>query len=101
MATVKVNSTVMREKASTLRSNGASIRTLIEEMMAEINRLKSTWEGNTAEAAVQKFTSMQAEFEARYTTIESYATFLENAAVEWERVNGVVENNIDTVSKLQ
>lgn len=100
MASVKVNSVVMREKAATLRSNAEAINGLIEEMLAEINRLKGTWEGNVAEEAVQKFINMKDKFEERYTTINAYAQFLENAATEWERINGVIDANIDNVQNL-
>ncbi len=101
MATVKVNSAVRREKATSVRTNAQSINTMIEEMTSEINRLRGTWEGNVAEEAVQKFLNMKSKFEERYTTINAYAQFLENAATEWERINGQIDANIDTVQNLQ
>lgn len=87
MASIKINSTVMKEKAKTLQSIADSIRTITEEMTNEINRLKNAWEGEVAETTARKFLDLKDDFEERFETINSYAEFLENAAEAWERVN--------------
>lgn len=87
MATIKVNSTVMREKSENLKSIAKSIRSFTEDMKNEINRLRASWEGDVAETTVRKFNDLSDDFEERFNTINSYATFLINAADEWDRVN--------------
>ncbi|GKU29321.1 WXG100 family type VII secretion target [Clostridium folliculivorans] len=87
MATIKVTSSVMREKAGTLKNCGNSIRTLTEEIKGEINRLKSSWEGETAETTIRKFNELNDDFQERYDVINEYAKFLEEAANEFDRVD--------------
>lgn len=88
MASIKVNSTTMRDKANTLQSIAKSIQSFTEEMTNEINRLKSTWEGEVAETTVRKFNGLADDFEERFTTINNYADFLNKAAEEWDRIQG-------------
>ena len=45
MATIKINSTVMRDKANGFKTVSSSIKTFTSEMTNEIESLKSTWEG--------------------------------------------------------
>lgn len=97
MATVKVDSNVMREKAAILKANATEISGLITDMMTKINDLKSTWEGTVAENAIRKFTELQEKFEERYTTINDYAAFLENAATEWDSVNDSIVGAMESV----
>lgn len=85
MASIKINSRVMRDKASTLTEISKSIKNLTDEMKTEMDRLRSSWEGSVAERTVEKFSSLSSTFEERYTTIENYAKFLNNVAEQWDR----------------
>lgn len=87
MASIKINSIVMRDKAGTLKGISNSIKTLTEEMSQEMNNLKSTWEGQVAEETVRKFEGLRDDFQERYDTINKYSEFLEKAAEAWERVD--------------
>lgn len=87
MATIKVTSTVMREKAGTLKNISSSIASFTEEMQNEINRLKATWEGEIAETTVRKFNELSKNFKEKHDVINQYAKFLENAANEWDKVD--------------
>lgn len=84
MATIKVNSTVMREKASSFKTVANSIKVFTNEMTTEIDSLKSTWEGESAETLVTKFNSLADNFDDIYETIVSYANFLEQAAEAYD-----------------
>ena len=84
MATIKVNSTVMREKAGSFKTVANSIKGFTEEMTAEIESLKSTWEGESAETLVDKFRGLADNFEEIYETIVSYANFLDQAAEAYD-----------------
>lgn len=84
MATIKVNSTVMRDKASSFKTVANSIKTFTGEMTAEIESLKSVWQGESAETAVAKFKGLADNFEDIYSTIVGYANFLEQAAEAYD-----------------
>lgn len=84
MATIKVNSIVMREKASAFKTVANSIKTFTSEMTSEIEGLRATWEGESAETTVNKFKGLSDNFEDIYKTIIMYANFLEQAAESYE-----------------
>lgn len=84
MATIKVNSTSMREKANSFKTVANSIKVFTNEMTAEVESLKSTWEGEAAEALVTKFRGLADNFDDIYQTIISYANFLEQAAENYD-----------------
>ena len=86
MATIKVNSIVMNEKASSFKTVANSIKVFTNEMTAEIESLKATWEGESAESLVNKFRGLTDKFEDIYDTIISYANFLEQAAEAYDNV---------------
>ena len=84
MATIKVNSTVMREKASAFKTVANSIKTFTTEMTGEVESLKSTWEGESAEAAITRFKGLAENFDEIYNTIIAYADLLEQAAESYD-----------------
>lgn len=84
MATIKVNSIVMREKASAFKTVANSINTFTSEMTAEIESLRAFWEGESAETTVTKFKGLADNFEEIYKTIIAYANFLEQAAESYD-----------------
>ena len=88
MATIKVNSTSMRDKANSFKTVANSIKTFTGEMTAEIESLKSTWQGESAETTVTKFKGLADNFEEVYNTIVSYANFLEQAAEAYDATEG-------------
>ena len=90
MATIKVNSTVMRDKASGFKTVSSSIKTFTSEMTNEIDSLKSTWEGESAETLVNKFKGLSDDFEEICNTINQYAEFLETAAESYDKVESSV-----------
>ena len=84
MATIKVNSTSMRDKANSFKTVAGSIKTFTNEMTNEIESLKSVWQGESAETTVTKFRGLADNFEEIYNTIVSYANFLEQAAEAYD-----------------
>ena len=90
MATIKVNSTVMRDKASGFKTVSSSIKTFTSEMTNEIDSLKSTWEGESAETLVNKFKGLSDDFEEICNTINQYAEFLETDAESYDKVEASV-----------
>lgn len=90
MATIKVDSTVMRDKASTFKSVATTIKTLTDEMTQEIESLRNAWEGESAESTVTKFKSLSATFQEKYDTINQYADFLDEAANAYDEAEKAV-----------
>ncbi len=86
MATIRVNSTVMRDKASAFRTVANSMKTFTGEMTAEIESLRSVWQGESAEMTVAKFKGLADNFEEIYSTVVGYANFLEQAAEAYDSV---------------
>ena len=86
MATIKVNSTVMRDKASSFKTVANSIKTFTGEMTAEIESLKSVWRGESAETTIARFRGLADNFEDIFSTIVGYADFLEKAADAYDQV---------------
>ncbi len=84
MATIKVNSTVMRDKANSFKTVANSIKNFTAEMTAEIEGMKSQWQGESAETTVAKFKGLADNFEDIYATIVGYANFLEQAAEAYD-----------------
>lgn len=95
MATIKVNSTVMRDKASGFKTVSSSIKNFTSEMINEIESLKSTWEGESAETLVNKFKGLADNFEEICSTINQYAEFLESAAESYDRVESSVTQSAE------
>ena len=86
MATIKVNSTVMRDKANSFKTVANSIKNFTSEMTTEVESLKAAWQGESAETTVSKFKGLADNFEEIYATIVSYASFLEQAADAYDNV---------------
>jgi len=84
MATIKVNSTSMRDKANAFKTVASSIKTFTAEMTAEVESLRSAWQGESAETTVTKFKGLADNFEDIYQTILAYADFLEKAAESYD-----------------
>ena len=72
MATIKVNSAVMREKANSFQSVSKSIKSYTDDMIREIESLRSEWEGEAAETTVNKFKGLADNFQEIYDTINQY-----------------------------
>ena len=86
MATIKVNSASMRDKANSFKTVANSIKTFTSEMTAEVEGLKAAWEGESAAETVARFKGLADDFEDIYATIMSYANFLEQAADAYDNV---------------
>lgn len=84
MATIKVNSAVMRDKAQSFTQVSSQIKNFTSEMTQQIDSLRSTWEGESAEALVNRFKGLTDNFETICKTITDYAQFLQTAAESYD-----------------
>lgn len=92
MATIKVDSTAMREKATAFKTISSNISTYTDEMEREINGMKNVWEGEAAESTVAKFAEFRRAFEEKKQTIENYASFLDQAADSYDNSENSITN---------
>ena len=92
MATIKVDSTAIREKAATFDSIATNIENYTEEIEREIQGMKSVWEGDVAESSVAKFENFKRAFAERKETIRNYAQFLRNAAEAYDNSERNIQN---------
>ena len=93
MATIKVDTSAIRDKAQSFRTIESNITGYLQDMKAEIDSLKSVWEGESAETTVSKFTALEQKYEEEIkSTIDQYATYLDNAADSYDQTeNSVTE----------
>ena len=80
MAEIKVTSTQIREKSSTLKGVSQNIKTMADEVNQEISKIKPIWEGEAAESFTKKFTSLYNSLQEIYETVGKYSEFLDAAA---------------------
>lgn len=95
MAEIKVNSSVMKEKASNFKNVAKSVEQFTNDMMSEIDSLKQAWEGEAAEALVNKFKGLQKNFEEICKTIEQYGDFLNQAADSYDKVEENIKQGVE------
>lgn len=91
MASIKVNSSSMREKAGTFKNVSKTIKTLTDEMKHEIESLRSCWEGEAVEATIEQFNKLNEQFDEKYATINNYASFLEEAAQNYDEAQNKIK----------
>ena len=95
MATIKVDSSVMRDKAGIFKNVASTIKNLTDEMIQEIESLRNAWEGESAEKTVSKFKSLSSTFEEKFDTINQYANFLEEAAQAYDEAENAVSQGAE------
>ena len=81
-----VDDIVMTEKANSLTAIASNINTLSNDINAEITKLQEAWRSEASDLLCQRFTALSQSFVERYEVINSYASFLMQAA-EAYRIN--------------
>ena len=95
MAEIKVNSSVMKEKASNFKNVAKSVEQFTNDMMSEIDSLKQAWEGEAAEALVNKFKGLRKNFEDICKTINQYGDFLTQGAENYDKVEESIKQGAE------
>ena len=95
MAEIKVNSSVMKEKASNFKNVAKSVEQFTNDMMSEIDSLKQAWEGEAAEALVNKYKGLRKNFEDICKTINQYGDFLTQAAENYDKVEESIKQGAE------
>lgn len=98
MAQIKVTSTQMREKSTTLKSISNNIKTLSGEINQEVTKIKPVWEGEAAESFIKKFTTLNNSLQQIHETIAKYSDYLNGAADDFAAAESV---NVAGVENLK
>lgn len=85
MAEVTVNSTALKEKASSFETVAKSVKNYTEDMQKTITKLRPVWEGLASENTQKAFGKFQATFDEKYETIMNFSKFLKETAQEYEK----------------
>lgn len=96
MATIKVDSTAMREKADSFQTIADNISNYTDQLEQEINGMKSVWEGEAAEATIAKFKEFKQGFSEKKETIKNYSKFLRQAADAYDNSENSVTNGTNS-----
>ena len=89
MAEIKVTSTQMREKSTTIKGISNNIKTLSGEISQEVTKIKPVWEGEAAESFIKKFTDLNNSLQSIHETIAKYSDYLNGAADDFATAENV------------
>lgn len=97
MAEIRVTSTMIREKSTTIKGISENIRTLQNELDQEVHKIKPVWEGEASEAFMKQYAKITAKLKGIYETIGKYAEFLDEAATGFAEAE---TKNVSSSTKL-
>ena len=86
MAQIVVDSSVMRDKAKTIKDTAETIKTSYTDMLTELRNVTSRMKSGTLDTMRDKFAGMQSAFETFATDMTAYHDFLIDAAENYEKV---------------
>ena len=97
MSKIDVSVQSVRESAQLLRQlNGELWRTL-QEMLGQMNCLESSWESETSVMIREKFNALTPHFEQYTHVIESYPSYLETTAENYEVTEATLQQNASSI----
>ena len=85
MAQIVVDSSVMRDKAKTIKDNAETIKTSYTDMLTELRNVTSRMKSGTLDTMRERFAGMQSAFETFATDMTAYHDFLIDAAENYEK----------------
>lgn len=75
--TIKINTDQVEAIATSLEANNKKLKDTLEQSKTTIDALKSTWQGEAADATVAAYSSFAASFfQEYYDVIDAYVKFL-------------------------
>lgn len=95
MAEIKVNSQVLRDAASQIKSGGQNFQELMGEMTQGLESLGSLWEGDAFNSFMQQLNSLRPSLESYAKVINDYGVFLDTAAEQYEQTEVQTQSQTD------
>jgi len=99
MAEFNVTPEILRATASNIDTIKDNIKGKLDNINAEIERMKPNWDSSSAETFIAKFKEMKGKFEGYYEVIMQYSKFLRDAAETYEKSDNKIKeaaNNLFT-----
>lgn len=84
MADIKVNSEQLRNTAQQISGELQNFTSLTSSISQDLSSLSSDWEGDAFTSFLDKFNALQPSFSKYEEVINSYVTFLNTTAEEYE-----------------
>ena len=96
---VRVDSSVLENKASEFESCRAQIMDLIDQMKSEVRSLDSVWEGETSQMFQRKFAALDDDIEYLNSIIIEHVTDLNEIAATYAAGQNEVESAMQALPK--
>jgi len=81
---IKITTQELKNTASEVRSINTDLQTQLEDINQKMNNLESTWESDGARDIRAAMNALNPRFEQYWSVVNSYATFLDNTATQYE-----------------
>ena len=88
-----INYGKFEDHAGKIDNKNIEMRRKLDEIEAKIKSLKGDWESNSAETIRQKITGMTGRFENYQQVVNSYVTFIRNAAAQSKNMETTINSN--------
>lgn len=83
MASFKVTTQTLEDKATTIKTINTQFNGIMEEITTLMHRLQNDWQSEAAEQFISRFDKLKNEFTSYSKVIDSYSLFLTNAAGDY------------------
>ena len=80
MAQFKVTPEYLKNSSSNIKSIRTGIQNTLQDVEAEMKKMKNDWESEAANAFISKFLGLKDNFEAYYKVMDQYSNFLNSTA---------------------
>ncbi len=96
MPDIKINFQELRGKAREIRTSNNTLRTTLKEIQNKIKGLEASYTSDASDTIRMKIDNETRRIEDYDSVIESFCAFLERTADNYERREGVVNQNADS-----
>ena len=95
---LKVSPAELEAKATDFKGVMSQIKTLTDDMMADITGLSSTWTGDASAAYISKFKKLQTDMDTMGRMINEHVTNLTNTAKDYTSTESSNASATDVLS---
>jgi len=78
---------VLRDSSSELKNKVSSVKTNLDDVTIEVNKVPDYYAGVASEQFINKYNQMKSKFDSFYQVIEEYANFLVKTADSYEQTD--------------
>lgn len=90
---IKISTQVLYDTAKKVRDINGTMDDKLAECNREMNNLESTWKSDAATDIRQAMNALKPRFAEYKSVIESYATFLDRTAQNYDTTEGTIQTN--------